>query len=534
MTRKTWTTMGALALLPLLAGAFMLQRPAPSSPRTTAEGERLFAQVLEHVRASAVDSLSEAEIYERAARGLVDGLKDPYAELYSPAQLASFQRNTMGNNYGGVGMQIEDQNGRITVAKVFPNTPGEAAGVLSGDRIVLVDSVPVSGLALEEVSNRLTGPAGTKVKVTFAREGVPEPIRAEITRAVIRVPAVPFALRVTPKIGYIPLQRFNTSAAQDVLTSIRTLRQQGVESFILDVRGNPGGDLEQALEIGDLFLKPGQEIARVQHRGQAPQIQVAQRPSLVDSLSLVVLVDGGSASASEIVAGSLQDHDRALVIGTPSFGKGLVQTLFPLQDGWAIKLTTGKWYTPSGRSIQGEHKQLADGRFVEYAPDSEESDSSRRARPVFTSDAGRVIYGGGGVTPDLIVRQDTASTIEQKFLRAVAPKSQQVVLGIYDVALKQKGKVGYDFTVQPAWRDQLFERFVRDSIPVTRSEFDAVQPMIDNLITQRVASLAFGDSLMFRRSIPTDTQMQKAIEMLERGVSQRELLALASRAGKED
>ncbi len=529
MTRKTWLTIGALTLFPLAAGAFMLQSTAPDAPRSTEEGARLFKQVLAHIRDNAVDSLTDAQIYENAARGLVESLNDPYADLYSPAQLASFQRNTLGNNYGGVGMRIEDQKGLITVAQVFPNTPGEGAGVLSGDRILTVDTTDVTGLPLDKVSSLLTGKPGTKVTVAFGREGIPEPIMAEITRAVIRVPAVPFALHLTPEIGYVSLQRFNQSAAQDINDAIRRLRREGASSFVLDVRGNPGGDLEQALQIGDLFLPPGQEIARVRHRGKDPEVYRAKRPSIIDSLSFVVLVDGFSASASEIVAGTLQDHDRALVIGTPSFGKGLVQTLFPLQDGWAIKLTTGKWYTPSGRSIQGEHKQLADGRFVEFEQDTSETDFTKRQRPVFTSDAGRTVYGGGGVTPDMIIRQDTTTTAEREFLRKVGSKSQQIYLSIYGVALEQKGKTPYDFTVRPTWRDELYTRFQEAGVDVDRATFDAVQPMVDRLLEQRVASLAFGDSLAFRRSVRYDAQVRKAIEMLSRGSSQRELLALAGR-----
>lgn len=528
MKRPSWGTLSALALLPLAAGAFMLQQAPVSTVRNAEEGARLFAQVLRHVQSDAVDSLKESEIYERAARGLVESLNDPYADLYSPAQLAAFQRNTLGNNYAGVGMQIENQNGLVTVVKVFPGTPGEAAGILAGDRILRVDSVDVQGMALDLVSNRLTGRPGTKVEVTLGRQGVPEPLQVTVTRAVIRVPAVPVAIQLDHNIGYISLQRFNESASEDVLDALQRLRRGGATSFVLDVRGNPGGSLDQALEIVDLFLPPGQEIAHVRHRGKEAEAYFSRRPSMIDSLSLVVLVDAGSASASEIVAGSLQDHDRALVIGTPSYGKGLVQTLFPLEDGWAIKLTTGKWYTPSGRSIQGEHKQLADGRFVEYAPDTLESDSTKHQRPAFHSDGGRVIYGGGGVTPDLIVRSDTATTAEQSFLKAIAPKAGQAYLAVYGFALEQKATVTPSFVVLPAWRDEIFKRFRAAGIEMDRATFDGGRAIVDAWIDQRVATLAFGDSTMYRRSIPNDAQLRSAIEMLRRGASQRDLLARAA------
>jgi carboxyl-terminal processing protease len=231
------------------------------------------------------------------------------------------------------------------------------------------------------------------------------------------------------------------------------------------------------------------------------------------------------------VAGALQDQDRALVVGQPSFGKGLVQTLFPLEGGWAIKLTTGKWYTPSGRSIQGEHKQLADGRFVEYAPDSAESDSARRARPQFKSASGRVVLGGGGVTPDVLVKSDTITTPEADFVRTTATKAAVIYNQVYAYARELKGTVKYDFTVQPAWRDELYRRLVKSDVKVDRKLYDGAQPYIDRTLERQIASLAFGDSAAFRRSIPDDRQLLTAIEYTKKAHSQRDMLALAAKEG---
>jgi carboxyl-terminal processing protease len=507
--------------LPLAAGAFFQQgRPA-------GDGARLFSQVLQRIEENAVDSLARAAIFERAARGLVKQLNDPYADLYSPEELASFQRNTLRNNYGGVGMQIESQEGAIIVARVFPNTPGERGGVLAGDRILRVDSVPVTGFRLEQVSQKLLGTPGTEVEVTFLRAGVSQPIRTMFKRAVIRVPAVPYALMLEGGIGYIPLQSFNESAAQDVERSLIALKGQGAKGYVLDVRGNGGGSLEQALEIGNLFFKPGQELAAVRHRGRTPEIYRATRTSVVDSMPVVVLVDGFSASASEIVAGSLQDHDRALVIGTTSFGKGLVQTLFPLDGGWAMKITTGKWYTPSGRSIQADHDRLGDERFVEYA-DDEAADTAKRKRPEFRSDAGRVILGGGGVTPDVITQPDTLPAPERDLARAFGPQLSQWYVALYNTSLENKGNVKYDFTVQPAWREAFWNKLQAAKVNVTRSQFEAGIGSVDRSLEQWTARLAFGDSAAFRRSVRYDRQLNTALDYLKRGPTQRQLLALAS------
>ena len=216
-------------------------------------------------------------------------------------------------------------------------------------------------------------------------------------------------------------------------------------------------------------------------------------------------------------------------MGQSSFGKGLVQTLYPLEGGWALKLTTGKWYTPSGRSIQGEHKQLADGRFVEYAPDSAESDSARHARPTFKSSGGRTVYGGGGVTPDVAVKPDTITTPEQDLLKALGPKSGVVYTALYTYAREMKGNVRPDFVVQPEWRDELYTRLQKADVKVDRKLFDTAEPLINRWIEQRFASLAFGDSAAVRRGLDDDRQLLTALDYLKRGRTQRELLALAAR-----
>jgi carboxyl-terminal processing protease len=327
-------------------------------------------------------------------------------------------------------------------------------------------------------------------------------------------------------VGYIPLQSFNESAAGDVERSLQSLKDKGAKSFVLDLRGNGGGSLDQALEISNLFFRPGQEIASVRHRGKAAEVYRANRSSVVDSMPIIVLVDGQSASASEIVSGSLQDHDRALVVGTTSFGKGLVQTLFPLDGGWAMKLTTGKWYTPSGRSIQADHDRLGDERFVEYA-DTEPADSSARSRPVFRSDAGRPILGGGGVTPDVLVKPDTLPAAERDLARAVGPQSSLWYLAVYNSALELKGKVTPDFRIDPAWRELVWSRLEKSKVKVTREQFDAGAALVDRNLEQWLSRLAFGDSAAFRRAIRWDVQVQTAMDYLQRGPTQRRLLALA-------
>jgi carboxyl-terminal processing protease len=501
-----------MIMIPGLAGGWVLRSTLPEN------GPKLFAQVLQIIGRDAIDGVTEDDAYRHAARGIVERLGDPYAELYSPEELATFSREQLGSAYAGMGMQIEDQNGAVTVTRVFPNTPAERGGVRAGDRILAVDGQTTRGLRLEEVSNRLIGPAGTKVDVAFARAGLSEPIRGTYTRAVVHIPAVPYALVLDGSVGYIALQKFNESASSDVRNAVRRLQQQGATSFVLDVRGNTGGSLDEALLISNLFLTPGQEIARLEYRNRSPDVFTARNATILPEAPMIVLTDAFSASASEIVAGALQDHDRALVLGTGSFGKGLVQQIYTLDGGWAMKLTTGKWFTPAGRTIQRVRGE--DGQPV---------DEDSTEKPVYRSAGGRTIYGGGGITPDLVVHLDTMDATEQQFMKEVGAKGPQVYVAIYDQALAVKDAVAADFRVDPRWRDELFARIETADVPVTRAQFDQVRPLIDRLLEQRVAGLAFGDSASFRRFAPHDAQLRAAVELLRQGRTQQEIFAAAER-----
>jgi carboxyl-terminal processing protease len=524
MNKYRKVALGIVAIAPLVAGGFIAQ------DRATQDGGRLLGQVLDLVQSRFVDSLDEGLLYEKAARGLVGQLQDPYSELLTPRQLTQFNTTT-GGRYGGLGMQIENQPGKgAVVAKVFHNTPAEAAGVREGDVIVGIDSLATRGWDNARVADSLRGTPGSSVSVAFARPGVSESIRMTLKRAVIRVPAVPYAITFEKDIAYLPLDGFNESSTRDISAAVRKFQADGVRGLILDLRRNPGGYLDQALSISNLFLRQGQEIASVRGRGTQPQIYAAREQPIAPDMPIVILIDNYSASAAEIVAGALQDHDRALIIGQTSFGKGLVQTMYNLDGGYALKMTTGKWYTPAGRSIQKERQLTPDGQYVEVHPDSLETDSARKARPTYKSDAGRTLFGGGAITPDLLVRPDTFTTPEQELVRAIAPKSQDVYVTLYDLAFELKDKVAIDFTVQPAWRDELYNRLQRKGVEIDRGLYDRGSRWVDRQLEARIARTAFGDSTERRRRLPDDPQLQKAIEVLRKGLTQKELLALASTA----
>jgi carboxyl-terminal processing protease len=520
--RRRSALIATLALLPVAAGGFLMQN------RTTTDGAKVLDQVLNLVSQRFVDTVSAAALYEKAAKGLVKELNDPYSELFSPKELASFSQQTNGK-YAGIGMQIEDQQGAITISKVFPHTPAEAAGVREGDKILYVDSLSTRGWKTQQVSDYLIGTPGTKVTVRFGRPGVTEPIRTTFTRQVIHIPAVPFAIVLDNKIGYIPVQRFNETSSEEVKAAVADLQKDGIKGVILDMRGNPGGILDQSITMSNLFLKNGQEIVSVRSRANDTQSFGTRGNPAFPTLPVAVLTDEYTASASEIVAGALQDHDRALVVGQTSFGKGLVQTLFPLDGGYALKITTAKWFTPSGRSIQRERK-FENGHFVETAPDSLETEAKKKARPAYRSDAGRVVYGGGGVAPDVLVRDDTLTTAEQTLAKALAPKSQDVYVTLADYALELSRGANKNFTVQAQWRDELFRRLTAKGVTLDRAQYDAASRYVDRLLEQRVARFVGGDSTAKRRDLAFDAPLRKAVELMEKGSTQKDLFTLAAAA----
>jgi carboxyl-terminal processing protease len=293
------------------------------------------------------------------------------------------------------------------------------------------------------------------------------------------------------------------------------------------MRDNGGGIVEQALAVSSLFLGDGQSIVDVRSRNTPDEIARASTEHLRAQPPLVVLTDGGTASASEIVAGALQDHDRALVVGTTSFGKGLVQSLFPLDGGYALKITTGKWYTPSGRSIHRERTLLPDGRLVEARPDSLETEAQKRQRPKYSSDGGRTVYGGGGITPDVIVPDDTLLTTEQEFYRSLAPKAQPFITVLNQYALDLKGTARGDFTITPAWRAELRRRLSVAGIMIDQKYEPAAMRILDRELDRRVSRLVLGDAGARRRSVTDDHQLARAIALLSSARSQDALFAAA-------
>ena len=442
MKHRKAVLIALVTVLAFASGGWLLQRDtAPDG--SVYQQARLFEEVLSRVADYYVDSLDERQLYQMAIDGLLDQLHDPYSVFLKRDDFRALSEATSGN-YGGLGIQIDVRDGWITVVAPLPETPADRAGIKSGDQIVALDGRTTEGWKNDQAVKELRGQPGTVVELQVRRVGTDQPLTFKLTRATIHVHSVYLAMMLDDKVGYVALSPVSETSAQELTDAITSLRKDGMRSLILDMRGNPGGLLDQGIAASDLFLDPGQEV--VETRGRAPnssRVYRDSKPQPWPGMPVVVLVNGGTASAAEIIAGALQDHDRAVLVGTPTFGKGLVQSLWPLSSETALKLTTARWYTPSGRTIQRKSRNEADQEaqvvLSEQGKDSTKPDTAH----VFRTDRGRAEFGGGGIRPDLFVSSDTLTGSERAFLKSLGGKVSlyRDVLSTYSLELKGSGRL---------------------------------------------------------------------------------------------
>ncbi len=498
----------------LVSGGWLMEHDAGTrAPLDANAGARLFDEVLAHVRRDYVDTLADTLIYRKAVSGMLGELHDPHSLFLDQRRLSRLDESTSGH-YAGVGIQMDLRDSGITVVATLHGTPAEQAGIASGDRIVEIDGKSARGLTPEEALKTLRGPAGSKVSVVVERPGLTMPLTFSLTRRDIQVNPVQHALLLPDGVGYVDLTVFSSEAASDLGHAIDSLRTAGARSLVLDLRGNPGGLLDQGIGVADLFLDAGQPIVSTKGRSADENRAFADRaPQRWGTMPLVVLTDSGTASASEIVAGALQDHDRALVVGKATYGKGSAQRVFRIRDG-AVKLTTALWYTPSGRSIN--RPRIGDGPDDEDVPPA---DSTKR--PEFKTDAGRTVLGGGGIVPDVVVPNRVVSKHDkalQEALGANVPKFREAMVD-YAIALKASRALSNpDFEVTPAMRDELYRRLRARGIVVDRAVYDSAQTLVNRALGGQITRFVFGTQAEYARTLREDADLAKARELL-RGAS---------------
>jgi carboxyl-terminal processing protease len=531
MKRQRVVVTVLVAVVAFLSGGWLMQHGAQGGANVYQKA-RLFDDVLTYVAEYYVDSLPEPKLYDMAIDGMLGGLKDPYTTYLRESDYKDLELATTGN-YGGVGMQIDVRDGWITVVAPIAGTPAEEQGIQSGDQVVQIDGHSTRGFDNDKAVKQLRGPAGTQVKLTVVRPGIPDSLHFDITRAHIHVRSVQYAgLLGGGDVGYVSLAGASISenTADELAHAVDSLRQRGAKSLLLDLRGNPGGILDQGVEVSDLFLNPGDAV--VETRGRAPgatQTYSDDHKEHWPGMPVVVLVDGGTASAAEIIAGALQDHDRALLLGSATFGKGLVQTVYPLNGREFLKMTTGRWYTPSGRSIQRPmHDIMLEEETGEAPVDT--AAAANDTSEIYHTSGGRVVRGGGGIHPDIVARGDTLTDAEKAFARALGSKipAYRDVLTAYALQMKaDDGVKRPGFAVTAAMRAELERRMRARGISLPDSVWRGAQQLIDEQMSYEITRYVFGRPAEFARRLSDDSEVKEAVGLLEQAQTPKQLLALA-------
>lgn len=347
-----------------VGGGYVALQREPDKEQLAWEQARLFAEVMNRVKRDYVEPIDDGELLESAIRGMVSDL-DAHSQYLDADEYRDIRISTTGS-YTGVGIEVSEVEGQILVITPMAGSPAARSGVRSGDQIIAVDGVSVEAAHLQDTIGRMRGRRGSKISITVLRDG--EAIDYEMRREVIRVASVHHEV-LEPAYGYVRVNQFSEMTARELSRAIDELQESKggmLDALVLDLRNNPGGVLDAAVDVSDLFLDSGVIVSAEGRTTDARFTRSAHRGDVLDGAEMIVLVNKGSASASEIVAGALQDHDRALIVGTPTFGKGLVQTVMPLSKGRAIKLTTSRYYTPSGDSIH--ETGITPDVFIEGSP----------------------------------------------------------------------------------------------------------------------------------------------------------------------
>ena len=507
----------ALLLAAAWAGVWLIQR-AVRVDRGQVDGARLLDAVMVRVRDSYVDSVDTERMWELATVGLLDELGDPNSTYLTPERLERLER-TAANSYVGVGLQVDVRDGWVTVTQPRPGSPAERAGILAGDKLVEVDGRSMDGWTVEEARRAFRGPPGSALALTVERGSARDArLRFTLERAELVNRSVSRAAVLEGGVGYVAIVTFSDSTETELVAVIDSLRAAGARSLILDLRGNPGGLLAQGVRVADLFLGSGQRIVSTQGRvPQANAVYTDSTPERWPGLLVSVLVNHLTASAAEIVAGALQDHDRALIVGRATYGKGSAQAIYRLENGAAISLTNARWVTPLGRSI--EYPAEDETRLADAPPD----------RPRFRTAMGRTVLGGGGIVPDVATVDSIAELGERRFAIELGDRVRDfrdLARGIAERHAKAGDVVDTLFAAPAAWRDELYRALERSGIVVSIVTFDEARGMVDRTLGVEAVRAAFGPAAVPRWIARTDPTIVRAAEALRRARSARDVLSV--------
>ncbi|MDQ3818063.1 MAG: S41 family peptidase [Acidobacteriota bacterium] len=508
-------------------------RPARVSGEATSAVEQDFSEALSVIQENYIDGnkLDYNNVFKSSIIGMLRTL-DPHSNYYDKAEFDELKTDQR-SEYFGIGASIQNQTiGDKTdtyIMATFQNSPAARAGLRYGDKILAVDGEDMSGKFSSDVRDKIRGPRGSIVKITVQRASTLKNETVEITRDAVPQPSIPDAYMIRPGVGYIGMtQGFNYTTADELQAALDDLHSQGMQSLVLDLRNNPGGFLDQAIRVSEKFLQRGQVILTQRGRNGLGDKSYESNNRYPDQTPIVILVNGNTASASEIVAGAMQDHDRALIVGETSFGKGLVQGIFPMEYGTGLTLTTAKYYTPSGRLIQRDY---SNGGFYDYYTKGGTLTLDRKDQqikptgPESKTDTGRPVYGGGGITPDEAIKPRTINTAQARLRNPIFAFVRELINGRIPGFDSYKVQRGIDFeharlqSTDFPMTDELYKAFkdfvTKDpSWKITAQQLDHSRQFIEQDMRFNIITAAYGRIVADQVLNIDDPQIAKAVDVM--------------------
>ena len=505
----------SLFVLPLILficsilGGIYGPRIQVAAAATTVESDELSNDVQNFTKAYALVEKNFADpvnadkaIYKGAIPGMLRTL-DPHSNFFDPKEYQALRDDQRGHYYG-VGMLVGARNGKTVVMAPFPGSPAYKAGLRPGDIISMVNDKATENLNTTEIADLLKGPRGTQVRITVVREGSTEPIPFTVTRDEVKRPSVQDAFWVKPGIAYMKILSFNETTSREMEDNLKRLGENNIKGLVLDLRENPGGLLNEGVAVADHFLQKGQTIVSHRGRNSAEKPYIARTGNKGRDYPIVVVVNKFSASAAEIVSGALQDHDRAWVLGETTFGKGLVQTVYPLSENTGLALTTAHFYTPSGRLIQRDYSNRS---FYDYY--FHKDDNARNPADVKMTDSGRTVYGGGGITPDEKYEPPKADAFQIGLARKSAFFNfTRNYFGTHDTNLP-KNWMPDDVTLT-----QFHDYLLKQNYTFTEGEFTQDRDWIRRGLAVEMYITAFNKDESDRVLAQTDPEVERAVEAM--------------------
>ena len=475
---------------------------------------KTLTQIIRLVNDNYVKEVEMEEILNGAIVGLLDKL-DPHSTYITEDQFEAIQEQ-FDAEFEGIGIEFNIMDGYITVISPIPETPSSEAGLQSGDKIVRINDESAYKITQKDVFEKLRGPKGSQVEVTIRRSGTDD-FGVTLTRAKIPIHSVLASFMINDEVGYIKVNRFARTTAEEIATSLYELEQEGMKEVMLDLRNNGGGMMDQAIQIVDMFVNSRDTILFTKGRiANSNDVYYARTSQKDKDYPVVVLINRGSASASEIVSGAFQDLDRGIVVGETSFGKGLVQRQYPLNDGSAARITIARYYTPSGRLIQRTYDDGIEDYYTNLADeDREASDSTLAERPIFKTKQGRDVFGGGGITPDYHVKleiefsEDTRNLLTHQD-RLIFNYADELKSNVTD-SYHDFNKFQLDFSLGKNKRKIFFKWLKEKELEFDKDELLKNWTTIENRIKSQLASAIWGKSSMYMVLLENDKIAQEAL-----------------------